>query len=577
MGYTQCGMLSHSLFRLLVCLFILLPGVIAFAQLDPWQQGLDTGSMALEEQRYADAERWFQDALREIETLPPEDGRLGRVLDALGMLYRAWSPARGETFFRDLGARWEKANPDDPRLAPLLIVYAGLLHREPVDAEGYTRVAPLYQRALEIQEKAYGEDAPRLVGILERLGWYAAQTGRDEAQAYYQRAIALVNAAGQQDSRVAAMLYYALAGVHWEAGRHADAAESWQRALEIYTKVDPDGAQTAYTLNRLAWTYERLGDYPRMTACWERAAAIRGKLDPTGWELLQVLTDLANAQRLLGDLTDAEQTCRQMLAVRKQTQPGSEDPAIVALADILFRQGRIEEAKALDDGVADPFGLRPHPAAARFRLLAYLGLGQCALAEGDQQAATSWLIRAQELLDNTFGSGDDEAAATIRLALREYDTAAEICTSLLEADARLYPPDHPRVADHLVLLAQAQAGLGDKVKARESITKALDIWDKAFSPAPTALISRLLAAASVYQTCGMNDEVIDCLGRAEEVVGKADSVDGLLALARYYRQRGDAEKAKLYCDQAGMMVKLYPADSPILQSIGEQIQAIKAR
>ena len=568
-------MLYRVSLRLLVCLIILLPSAIAFAQLDPWQQGYDTGRLAMEEQQYEVAERWFQNALQEVEALPPVDGRLGRVLDVLGTLYRAWSPARGETFFHDLGGQWEKENPDDPRLAPLLIALARLLHREPVDAEGYARVVSLYRRALEIQETAYGEQAPCLVGILERLGWYAAQTGRDEAQAYYVRAIDIMVAADQQHTGAAAMLHYALAGIHWEAGRHADAAQNWQRALEIYTEIDPDGAQTAYTLNRLAWTYERLGDYPRMTACWERAAAVREKLDPTGWELLQVLNDLANAQRLLGRLTEAEQTCRQMLAIRKQAQSGSEDSALVALADTLTRQGRIEEAKALYAGVADPFRLRLHPAPARFRMLACLGLGQCALAEGDRQAAMPWLIRAQELRDHALESGDDEAAVAVRLALHEYDIAAEICASLLDADARRYPPDHPRIADHLALLAQAQAGAGAREKARDHIARALAIWDHAFDAGHPALIPRLLAAAENYQACGMQDAAAGCLARAEGIAGKAESVDGRLALARHYRTAGSTEKVNHYCELAEIAGKRYPADSPVSQSIRRQIRALE--
>jgi len=563
--------LKHRLLSLLL-LFAVMIGRQAFAQLTPWQQELDTGYLALQQKQYADAERWFQNALREVEALPLEDGRLAKVLDALGTLYRVWSPARGETFFRDLGGQWEKENPDDPRLAPLLMAYAGLLHREPVDAEGYARVAPLYQRALEIEEEAYGKDAPRLVGILERLGWYAAQTGRGEAREYYARAINIKVAAEKRDSELTE-LYYALAGVHWEAGQHAEAAESWQSALSIYTEIDPDGAQTAYTLNRLAWTYERLGDYPRMAACWQRAAVIREKLNPMGWELLQVLNDLANGQRLLGNLTEAEQTCRQLLAICKQSQPWSEDSAALALADILFRQGRIEEAKALYTGVVDPF--RGQAAPARFRMLAYLGLGQCALAEGDQQVAMPWLIRGQELLDNTFGSGDDEAAITLHLAQHEYDTTAEMCTSLLEADARLYPPDHPRVADHLALLAQAQAEVGDKVKARESLTKALAIWEQAFDSDQPAFISRLLITADVYHVCEMKEEAVGCLARAEGIAGKASSIDGLLALARYYQRVGAGEPARRLSGEAlRQATRQYALGDPRRYSVQRQCDVL---
>lgn len=569
-------MLPHSPFRLLVCLLILLMGTRAFAQLDPWQQGVEMGYQALQEKRYEDAEQWFRNALGEVEMLPPEDGRLNQALVGLETLFRAWSPAKGETCFRDLLSRWEKENPDDPRVASVLIALSALLHREPIDAGRYARIVPLYQRAQRIREAAYGEDAPCLVETLERLAWYAAQTGRDEARQDYTRAIEIKLTAGERDTELAS-LYYALAGVHWDAGRHADAAQHWQHALEIYNAVDPESGQTASTLNRLAWACERLGDYPRMAALWERAAAIREKLTPTGWELLQVLGELANARRLLGNLTDAEQTCLRDLAIRRQAHPGTGDPVQVVLADIYLCQGRINEARALYRGIADPFGLRVHVAPAGLRILACLGLGQCALAEDDHETAMPWLIRAQELLENTLGADDDETAIALHLARHENSAAADVCVSLLDADARRYPANHPRIADHLALLAQAYAGMGEGEKAKESIVKALGIWDKTFGPEHPTLIDRLLSAAAIYQICGMKEETVTCLARAGEIAEKTGSIDGLLALARYYRRVGDGTQVRRYCEHALLQAELqYAADDPRITSVRRQCDALQA-
>jgi len=527
-------MLSSSPIRWLVCLLLLLPGASAFAQLSPWQQKIEAGYQALAEKRYADAEQWFQNALVEVEALPPEDGRLNQALEALETLYRAWSPAKGETYFCDLQARWEKENPDDPRVASVLIAFAALLHHEPIDAAGYAQVVPLYRRALQIEETVYGENASCLVEPLERLAYYAAQTGHAEAREEYARAINLKLAAGERDTELAA-LYYALGGVHWDAKRDGEAVEAWGHALDIYETVDPGSAQTANTLNRLAWACERLGDYPRMAALWERAAAIRAQLDPDGWELLQTLDNLADAQCRLGNLTAAEQTCLRDLAIRQRVQPGATDPVQIVLADIYRRQGRIDEAAALYRMIADPLGLRVTAAPARLRIRAFLGWGQCALAAGDREAAMLWLLRAGELLDNTLGTDDDETAIILHLVQHEYAAAADFCASLLDADARLYPPDHPRRADHLALLAQAQAGAGEGEKAKESIAQALTIWEKAFGPEFPALIPRLLDASDIYQACGMADEAAGCVTRAEKIAEKSGSIDGQSALARYRR------------------------------------------
>jgi tetratricopeptide (TPR) repeat protein len=569
-------MLAYSPFRVLICLLILLPGAFAFTQPSPWQQGIEAGYQALREKRYEDAEWWFQHALVEIEALPPGEERLVQALNALGVLYRAWSPARGETFFRDLGARWEKENPDDPRIASLLCALAALQHREPIDAGGYARVVPLYWHALRILEGTYGETAPRLMEPLERLAYYAAQTGREEAQQHYSRAIDIKLAADERDSALAS-LYDALGGVHWDADRHTAAAEAWTRALDIYYAVDPGSRQTASTLNRLAWAEERLGDYPRMAELWERAATIREVLDPNGWELLQTLGNLADAQFRLGRLTDAEQTCRRDLEIRRRAQPGTGDPVQIMLADIYLLQGRINEATAIYRGIADPFGMRVHAAPARFRIRACLGLGRCALAGGDRETAMPWLIRARELLDNTLGADDDETSITLLLALHEYADAAHLCASLLEADARYYSAEHPRVADHLALLAQARARAGAHEPAKEHIAQALAVWDRTLGSDPPALIDRLLTAAEIFRVCEMNNEDAACLSRAEQIADESGSIDGLLALARHYHRAGDAEQVRRCCEHALRQTKrLYAANDPRILSVQRQCDVLQS-
>jgi tetratricopeptide (TPR) repeat protein len=44
----------------------------------------------------------------------------------------------------------------------------------------HARAEPLYRRALEIREKAFGPDHPGVVMILENMAWLYREMGRDQ-------------------------------------------------------------------------------------------------------------------------------------------------------------------------------------------------------------------------------------------------------------------------------------------------------------------------------------------------------------------------------------------------------------
>lgn len=450
--FTEIGMTAKHWF----ILFTLILAMTAHPQPSPWQATLDTGLLAVREARYDEARQWLSEALREAETFPANDTRLNEVLVAQVTLYKAWQLTAGEVVFRDLIARWTTQwGADDPRVASALVALAALLRREPLMVEDDARVTPLYARAQQIREDAFGDMDPCLVETLEPLAAYAVLAGRDEeGMAAYNRAVAIKEEAAERDSELA-RLYYALADRHYAAKRDTEAIAAWEQALALYAAIEPEGERTAYTLNRLAWAYERCGDYPRMVTCWRRAVAIRARLAPDGWEHLQVLEALAQAERDVDNPDGAEAALTQAVEIRRRAFPGSEGVSLVTLADLNQHRGRYTDATALYHQVADPLLANEQAHPGQLLLRACLGLGECALATDDPNGAQPWLARVQAILDGSLAMAqDDELLLRLHVAHADYARAAEVTEALLARAAERYPAGHPRLA---TLAAQRDA------------------------------------------------------------------------------------------------------------------------
>src|SRR5207249_3151300 len=115
-----------------------------------WQEQMTAGRQTFQQKRYAEAERFFQAAVREAERFGPQDSRLGASLNSLGILYFA------ET--------------------------------------NYAAAEPLYQRALTIRERALGPEHPDVGATLNNLAeLYWSQKKYAAAELLYKRILTIVD------------------------------------------------------------------------------------------------------------------------------------------------------------------------------------------------------------------------------------------------------------------------------------------------------------------------------------------------------------------------------------------------
>ena len=77
----------HSLLLSFLAVLWLWPAA-ALAQVEPWQNHMDTGVKAYQQGNYPEAEKQFTAAVKEAEGFEPQDPRLATSLNNLALLYR---------------------------------------------------------------------------------------------------------------------------------------------------------------------------------------------------------------------------------------------------------------------------------------------------------------------------------------------------------------------------------------------------------------------------------------------------------------------------------------------------------
>ena len=179
-------------FRLIsaVCI-LLLPGT-ASAFEKSWDDYMEAGRQALQQRRYAEAETQFKFALKEAEKFEEPDARRASSLHSLANAYHS--------------------------------------------QKKYSEAGQLFQRVLELQQKALGPEDLSVGRVLHNLAKvYSEQAKHVEAEQAYKRAVAIFEKHyGAEHSRAAALTNFADAYV--KQRKYAEAERLYEQVLEILGK-----------------------------------------------------------------------------------------------------------------------------------------------------------------------------------------------------------------------------------------------------------------------------------------------------------------------------------------------------
>ena len=208
---------------------------------------------------------------------------------------------------------------DSIKLQPWLNDLAAVYKQQ----DRYPDAEALYQRALAIVEKTKGPDDPEILDALEKLAAIYTGIGRQEdakAEPLYQRAIAILEKAEGADSPALVKWLNSLGLIYQVLHRNDDAEAVYRRTLEILENANgPDAPEIVPALDKLASLYSEFGhqEYAKADPLYQRSLSIlekaRGADHP---DVVRAINNLASSYVLQRRYDDAAVLYVRALAIR---------------------------------------------------------------------------------------------------------------------------------------------------------------------------------------------------------------------------------------------------------------------
>jgi tetratricopeptide (TPR) repeat protein len=224
----------------------------------------------------------------------------------------------------------------------------------------------MLRKQLADREAELGPDHPEVAQILYNLANISSRAGRrDEAETLHRRALAIREASLGPEHRRVAQSLRAVAEIEASQGRHADAFARVRRALAILdsapaepASVLPGGFEAAAATLQMAEVAANAGRFPEAEKLYRRAWSrfadcLRGHAryvgpDPNVYNPATV--PVASFLEARSRPRDAEEIYRKALEVikRQSSDPRERAQVVAVYSEFLRRQGRADEARALE-------------------------------------------------------------------------------------------------------------------------------------------------------------------------------------------------------------------------------------
>lgn len=195
--------------------------------------------------------------------------RTGQVLSNLGILYTYLDEydkaelnyERAIEIFRDLKAEGE--------IAKATANMGGLY----LDMKQYDKAEDCFLDSLDLNEKLYGLEDPKLAGVFNNLGMlYYTKKNYDRSDRMLRRAVNLAEKSGKDELKLSSYLNNQ-GQLYTDMGQHATAEACLLRSIQLKEKTQPPQHPSyARPLRNLVFLYKKMGDK-------EKAAATQARLD----------------------------------------------------------------------------------------------------------------------------------------------------------------------------------------------------------------------------------------------------------------------------------------------------------
>jgi tetratricopeptide (TPR) repeat protein len=380
--------------------------------------------------------------------------------------------------------------------------------------------------------------------------------------------------------------YSARGDVEFYAGRYADAAVWYQKALALRPN-DPD------LLNAASLALLEGAQYSAAERLLRRALVIREQtLNPDHPDVATALHNLASLYSDQGKLEAAESLYRRALAIDEKAL-GPDSPVLAmtlnSLAGVYEAQDKLAEAEPL---LQRALAIQQKALGAENPFVAEI-LSKLAVlyqSQGELAKAEPLFRRALAMRQKTLDPGHPDVAKSLNNLARLYfdqgklAEAATLFRSALAIEEKALGPDHPSIATSLNNLASVYQAQGKLAEAEPMFQRVVVIMERALGPDHPLLATGLNNLGLIYQLRGKLDEAEPPLKRARAITEKALGPDhpevatSLNNLAKLYELQGKlAEAEPLYRRAVDVTEKALGPDHPTTAKIRRSYAALLRR
>ena len=481
-------------------------------------QLLHAWAQAFEQQNdSANAEKYQQEALREIQKAGPETLTVAESLTDLGDIARSR---------RDLNKAedcYRQGLSINERLAPGSLAVARSLDRlgsVALDAGDLAKAEEYHRQSLTIRKRL----APGSLDVatsLNNLGKVARGRGElDKAEEYYSESLEIREKLAPGSLEVATSLNN-LGNIPLDRGDLAKAEEYYHRALEIREELAPGSSDVAGSLNNLALDVGIGGDLAKAGEYLRQALAIDEKLAPDSLDVARDLINIGSNLCVRGDLAKAEEYQRQALEILKSIVPGSLAVAITLgnLGEVSNDRGDLAKA---EEYFKQTLAILKSRAPGSLYVPMTLGnLGEVARNQGDLAMAEEYHRQALAIYEKlvpgsiNFATGLNYLGVIVR-DRGDLSNGEQYFKQALAIFQKL-APGSGSVAVCFNNLGSVAASRGDLAKAEEYYGQALEIGKK-IAPESPIYAESVAALAGIMRDQQQPEQAARLYAQAIEVL-----------------------------------------------------------
>ncbi len=353
-----------------------------------WARARDSGLNAVRDERYEDAARLLESALRNAREFAPVDSRLGASLNDMAELRRLQGNLQSAAeLYREALAAWDPVlGPGHPDTAASLNSLAEIY----LNRGDYTEAAAAFDRSLAIWERELGPGHANVAANLNSLGLIRhVQGDYGEARSLFQRALGIWESALGPDHMNVASALGNLAAVEMMESRHAEAERLIRRSVDIVERtLGPDHPEVARNLQGLAELRGLQGDWADAASLYERSLGmVWGSVPGAASEVIEVLDGFVDVLTLPFVSDNQHEASVARLVETLASAPVGQS-LYLAMSAVLEEEGHEAESESILIQAAGRF---PNSRLVRFRL------AELAASRGRIEEALDSLELAREL------------------------------------------------------------------------------------------------------------------------------------------------------------------------------------